>query len=219
MQDHLQRLLTRSAEIFAIMRRAANRLWDRTISTKQAIKANSPLGFWQINEEQPSIGVDPDDFDTHISGIRDAASASLGLWLSYIFFLFYLAVAVASITHRDLLVEGVLKLPILGIDLPMVAFFILGPILMIVSHAYTMIHWSEGRSVEPDAGAAENRPCHCRETALEVAGKHLRSASGRTERGSGGKARPAVAGHRRDNIGHRARPVATVLSAAIPPLP
>jgi hypothetical protein len=33
------------------------------------------------------------------------------------------------------------KLPFLGVDLPLVAFFFLAPILFIVSHGYTLVHF------------------------------------------------------------------------------
>jgi hypothetical protein len=39
------------------------------------------------------------------------------LWLSYLFVLFYLAIAVGSVTHRNLLLESPVKLPFLNLDL------------------------------------------------------------------------------------------------------
>jgi hypothetical protein len=47
----------------------------------------------------------------------------------------------AAVTHRDLLLESPVKLPFLGVDLPLVAFFVLAPIIFIVSHAYTLVHF------------------------------------------------------------------------------
>ena len=73
--------------------------------------------------------------------VEDAAAVSAGLWLSYLSLLLYLAIAVGSVTHKDLLLESPLRLPILNVDLPLVAFFVLAPFMFLVSHAYTLIHF------------------------------------------------------------------------------
>lgn len=73
--------------------------------------------------------------------VEDAASVSAGLWLSYLFVLFYIGIAAGSVTHRDLLLGNPVKLPFLGVELPLVAFFLLAPILFIVSHGYTLMHF------------------------------------------------------------------------------
>src|SRR5436190_20184757 len=72
--------------------------------------------------------------------VVDAASVGAGLWFSYLFVLFYLAIAVGSVTHRDLLFEAPVKLPFLNVDLPLVGFFVLGPGLCLVVHAYLLLH-------------------------------------------------------------------------------
>jgi hypothetical protein len=38
--------------------------------------------------------------------VVDAASVGAGLWLSYLFVLFYFAIAAGAVTHRDLLLEN-----------------------------------------------------------------------------------------------------------------
>src|SRR5207237_6177405 len=73
--------------------------------------------------------------------VEDAASVSAGFWLSYLFVLLYIAIAAGAVTHKDLLLENPVKLPFLGVDLPLIAFFLLAPILFIVSHAYTLVHF------------------------------------------------------------------------------
>jgi hypothetical protein len=62
------------------------------------------------------------------------------LWLSYLFVLFYLAVAAGAVTDADLFLENAAKLPFLNIELPLLAFFFLAPILFIIVHAYTLVH-------------------------------------------------------------------------------
>ena len=82
-----------------------------------------------------------DDLEAIGKAVEDAASVSGGIWLSYLFFLFYLGVAVGGVTHRDLFLENPVKLPVLNVDLPLVAFFFLAPILFLVAHAYTLMHF------------------------------------------------------------------------------
>ena len=43
-------------------------------------------------------------------------------------------------THTDLFLGNPVKLPFLNIELPLLAFFFLAPILFIVVHAYTLVH-------------------------------------------------------------------------------
>jgi hypothetical protein len=83
-----------------------------------------------------SAGVD--DLDEIKQAVDDAASVGGGLWLSYLFVLFYLAVAAGAVTHEDLFFERAVKLPFLNIELPLLAFFFLAPILFIIVHAYTL---------------------------------------------------------------------------------
>lgn len=73
--------------------------------------------------------------------VEDAASVSGALWLSYVFVLLYLAIAAGSVTHLDLLLERPVRLPFLNIDLPLVPFFALAPLLFIVTHVYTLVHF------------------------------------------------------------------------------
>jgi uncharacterized protein YjbI with pentapeptide repeats len=73
--------------------------------------------------------------------VEDAAAISGGLWLSYLFALFYIGIAAGGVTHKDLLLENAVKLPFLNVELPLVAFFSLAPILFIIVHAYTLLHF------------------------------------------------------------------------------
>src|ERR1700731_556332 len=73
--------------------------------------------------------------------VVDAASIGAGLWISYLFALFYFAIAAGAVTHRDLLLESPVKLPFLNVELPLKAFFILGPLVFLVVHAYVLLHF------------------------------------------------------------------------------
>jgi hypothetical protein len=73
--------------------------------------------------------------------VIDAAGVGAGLWLSYLFVLFYFAIAAGAVTHRDLLLENPVKLPFLNIELPLKAFFVLGPLVFFIVHAYVLLHF------------------------------------------------------------------------------
>jgi hypothetical protein len=82
------------------------------------------------------------DLQTLRDAVVDAASVGGGLWLSYLFVMFYLAIAAGGVTHRDLLFENPVKLPFLNIDLPLIGFFALGPPLFVIVHTYTLLHFT-----------------------------------------------------------------------------
>jgi uncharacterized protein YjbI with pentapeptide repeats len=81
-----------------------------------------------------------DDLEAIKQAVDDAASVGGGLWLSYLFVLFYLAIAAGAVTHADLFLENPVKLPFLNVELPLLAFFFLAPILFLFVHAYTLVH-------------------------------------------------------------------------------
>ncbi len=81
------------------------------------------------------------DLDAVRKSVDDAASVSGTLWFSYLFALFYIGIAAGGVSHKDLLLENAVKLPFLNVELPLVAFFFLAPILFVISHAYTLMHF------------------------------------------------------------------------------
>ena len=85
----------------------------------------------------PRVSVTQDRRDA----VVDAASVDTGLWLSYLFTFFYLGIAAFAVTHRDLLLENLVKLPFLNVELPLKAFFTLGPLIFLIVHAYVLMHF------------------------------------------------------------------------------
>ncbi|HEY8006697.1 MAG TPA: pentapeptide repeat-containing protein [Methylocella sp.] len=82
------------------------------------------------------------DLEAARGSVGEAASVTTGLWLSYLFVLVYIAIAAGAVTHKDLFLENPVKLPFVSdVPLPLVAFFVLAPIVFIVSHAYTLVHF------------------------------------------------------------------------------
>jgi uncharacterized protein YjbI with pentapeptide repeats len=82
----------------------------------------------------------PADLDGLRAAVTDASNVSTGLWLSYLFTLFYFAIAAGSVTHSQLLLELPVKLPFLNVDLPLLGFFVLAPTIFLVVHAYVLLH-------------------------------------------------------------------------------
>jgi uncharacterized protein YjbI with pentapeptide repeats len=94
------------------------------------------------SEKIAAIAAKADDLDSIKKSVEDAAVVGAPLWLSYLFLLFYIAVAASAVTHPDLLLERPLDLPFLSIKLPLRAFFIIVPFLFLIMHAYTMAHFA-----------------------------------------------------------------------------
>jgi len=59
---------------------------------------------------------------------RSSDSAHMA-WLIFLFIMTYLTIAVAGVTHRDLLLETPVSLPILQVDIPLTQFFQFAPII------------------------------------------------------------------------------------------
>ena len=91
--------------------------------------------------EPPPLAAKANDLDALRAAVIDAANVGAGLWISYIFVLLYLMVAAGSVTHADLLFESPVRLPFLGVDLPLTAFFTLGPAMFLIVHAYVLLHF------------------------------------------------------------------------------
>src|SRR6516162_4801356 len=88
----------------------------------------------------PSVAAKAADLEGYRKSIEDSAAVSGGLWLSYLFVLFYLGIAAGAVTHTDLLLKNPVKLPFLNIELPLLAFFSLAPALFVITHAYTLVN-------------------------------------------------------------------------------
>ena len=88
----------------------------------------------------PPIAAKHDDLETIKKAVEDAASVGAPLWLSYLFLLLSIAITAGGVRHADLLLENPVELPFLNIKLPLIAFFVLAPILFVIVHAYVMAH-------------------------------------------------------------------------------
>ena len=175
----------------------------------------------------PPIAAKADDLEAIKKAVDDAASVGGGLWLSYLFVLFYLAVAAGAVTHDDLFLrEGPVKLPFLNIELPLLAFFFLAPILFLIVHAYTLVHlvmltdkakrFHEALRQSADGrGGPRSDP---RGSTAAIAEQHFRPVSCWAAGRAREPLRLAPAGNRLDDAGRRAGPLAAAHADPVPAL-
>src|ERR1700722_283173 len=112
------------------------------LETRPLVADGSEAALADSHVESPALDLPPiaaqaDDLEAIKKAVDDAASVGGGLWLSYLFLLFYLAVAGGAVTHADLFLEKSVELPFLNVELPLLPFFFLAPILFLFVHAYT----------------------------------------------------------------------------------
>jgi len=96
--------------------------------------------MFYVPERSSEFADNAHDLKALRDAVVDAGAVGGGLWISYLFVLFYLAVAVGGVTHQVLFLESPVKLPFLGVDLPLVFFFAIGPLLFIIVHTYVLLH-------------------------------------------------------------------------------
>jgi uncharacterized protein YjbI with pentapeptide repeats len=87
---------------------------------------------------KPAIAEKAHDLEAIRKALEDATSVGAGFWLSYLFLMFYIAIAAGAVTHVDLLLENPVRLPFLNVELPLKAFFFLAPILFLIVHSFTL---------------------------------------------------------------------------------
>ena len=112
------------------------------VAQAEAISASDAVEPLPIAPELPALAADATDLKALKTAVVDAASVGAGLWISYLGVLFYLLIAAGSVTHKDLFFETPVKLPFLGVDLPLKGFFWLGPALFLIVHAYVLLHFA-----------------------------------------------------------------------------
>ncbi|MBB3746994.1 uncharacterized protein YjbI with pentapeptide repeats [Rhizobium sp. BK591] len=81
-----------------------------------------------------------DDFAASRKALEDAVSMARGLWISFVSLSAYFFVAVGSVAHIDLFLENPLQLPLVGIKVPLVAFFWLAPLLYLIMWGYLLLN-------------------------------------------------------------------------------
>jgi hypothetical protein len=103
--------------------------------------ADQDNGEARKDPEPPQFVTKPDDLKALRDSVADAASISNTLWVTYLGTLFYLLIAVGSVTHKDLFLQSSMTLPFVNVNLPTAGFFFLGPVVFLILHAYVLLHF------------------------------------------------------------------------------
>jgi Pentapeptide repeats (8 copies) len=65
----------------------------------------------------------------------------------------YLVIAFGSVTHRDIFLEHPIKLPVLNVDLPLVGFFVVTPVVLAIFHFFIFLQLFALAAKSNDYGA------------------------------------------------------------------
>ena len=74
-----------------------------------------------------------------LATLNSVAQRVQALWFSFISFGAYLTITVLGTTHRMLLLEEPVKLPVFNIDLPLTSFYFIAPAFFLIFHFYALI--------------------------------------------------------------------------------
>jgi hypothetical protein len=70
-----------------------------------------------------------------LDAVNSSSATGCTAWLIFITLMMYLMVAVAGVTHKDLLLETPVALPILQVHIPQARFFLFAPVLVVLLHS------------------------------------------------------------------------------------
>lgn len=78
-------------------------------------------------------------FDSIRAAVDEGSGFVRTLWVTFVLLGAYLVIATASVTHAQLFLETPIKLPLLDVYLPLVAFFWVAPFIFIIFHFYLLL--------------------------------------------------------------------------------
>src|SRR5829696_2539376 len=74
------------------------------------------------------------------SAAETASTQARNVWVTFLLFGTYLAIAVGGTTHRGLLLANPVRLPLLDVDLDLFTFYWVAPLFFVIFHLYVLIH-------------------------------------------------------------------------------
>ncbi|WP_038953063.1 pentapeptide repeat-containing protein [Bradyrhizobium japonicum] len=83
--------------------------------------------------------LNPRDVEGLEKSLNDSATRVSTIWISYLLFGLYLLVSAGTATDKQLLLEESVKLPALGTEVPLRAFFVISPILFVLLQFYVLL--------------------------------------------------------------------------------
>jgi uncharacterized protein YjbI with pentapeptide repeats len=84
-------------------------------------------------------GGDAQRLSTLEKAVNDSAGRAAVLWTSFLTVGAYLLIATGSVTHRNLFLNSAIKLPVLGVELPVTGYFLVAPIIYLIFHFYLLL--------------------------------------------------------------------------------
>jgi hypothetical protein len=81
----------------------------------------------------------PEPIPDLLKAVNEASGKAFALWITFLTVGTYLAIAIGTTTHLQLLLAGPVKLPLLGVDMPLFAFYGFAPPLFLVLHLYVLM--------------------------------------------------------------------------------
>jgi hypothetical protein len=84
----------------------------------------------------------PEPIPDLLKAVNEASGKAFALWITFLTVGTYLAISIGTTTDAQFLTpssSSVVKLPLLGVDLPLLAFYGFAPALLVVLHLYVLI--------------------------------------------------------------------------------
>ena len=87
----------------------------------------------QLDGEAP---INPYSLLESVNGSSDSANTA---WIIFLGLMAYITIAVAGVSHRDLLVNSPLALPVLQVSIDMTRFFMFAPFVLVLLHLGVLV--------------------------------------------------------------------------------
>jgi hypothetical protein len=81
----------------------------------------------------------PEPIPDLLKAVNEASGKAFALWITFLSVMIYLAISIGTTTHLQLLLGGPVQLPLLGVNLPLFAFYGFAPPLLVVLHLYVLM--------------------------------------------------------------------------------
>ena len=86
--------------------------------------------------DQPTL---PDDVKGFLDEANATSEPARTAWLAFLLLLTYVIVTLASVSHKDLLLNSPVKLPIINADIPLVGFFQYAPAMLLLVYLSLLV--------------------------------------------------------------------------------
>src|SRR5215469_7856221 len=83
----------------------------------------------------------PEPIPDLLKAVNEASGKAFALWITFLTVGTYLAIAIGTTTHLQLLLAGPVKLPLLGVDMPLFAFYGFAPPHLYVLMQLYLLSW------------------------------------------------------------------------------